>query len=121
MVGVAWLIRRTFDVDPERFDNGTIILAHDRLVQCLRGLGKCIHLQSVQMRVSASGNGYHVDMECSGPDDCYNCRLVFDSPVRLELDLLRPGWTREVLWDRKVYRKGGGVMVGESGIWEMVE
>ena len=113
--------RRTFDVDPIRFDNGFIVDAVSRLDELLDSVHCCGKVQSVSSRVSASGNGYHVQIVCFGDIDCYLCRLAFDSPGRLELDLLRPGWTREVLWDRKVYRKGGGVMVGESGLWEMVE
>jgi len=113
--------RRTFDVDPFRFDNGFIVDAVSRLDELLDNVTGCGRVQSVSCRVSASGNGYHVQVTCGGDSDCYLCRLVFDSPLRLELDLLRPGWTREVLWDRKVYRKGGDVMVGESGPWDKLK
>ena len=114
-------IRRTFDVDSRRLDNGYITDASGRLDLILRGLRSCPSCKRIDSRVSASGNGYHVSVSCEGDGSCYVCRMVFDDPYRLELDLLRPVWTREVLWSRKVYRKGGGVLVGEAETWEMIK
>jgi len=109
----------TFDVDWRR--TGAYLESSDSILAAVVGrVGSCIGCSGVDVRHSASGNGYHVKVDCDHTD-CYLCRLVFDSPVRLDADLGRPVWSREVLWDLKTFLKGGGWVVGEAGPWRCVE
>ena len=110
---------RTFDVDWLRAQNGYIWPSELLASRCVEKLKKCPKIVRLENRFSSSGNGQHIRVECTGDPECYDCRLCFDSPGRFELDLERPEWTREVLWDRKVYRKRGGALIGESGPWEV--
>ena len=111
---------QTFDIDWERLPNGVIVTAEeklDRVIKCL-GLFGCI--EGWRIRRSASGNGFHVEAtsltDCSG---CDLCRLVLDSPKRLEEDLKQPVAVRGVLWDRKSYFKRGHWYFGEAGEWSI--
>ena len=107
------------DVDWRRFGgfvqpSGGLL---DRIVRRLRG---CPHISGgVWVRVSAGGNGFHVQFMCD-LDGCDVCRLVFDSPKRFDADCLRPECTRDVLWDSKVYWKGGRGLRLYAGDWEEV-
>ena len=104
-----------FDIDWRR--TGAYIESSEECIEKMLGrVGRCSHLSGVRVRRSAGFNGFHVEISCNC-DDCYNCRLVFDSPRRLDKDLARPGVTRDVLWDCKTLRKGGGWVVGEAGPW----
>ena len=109
----------TFDVDWHRVGGGLVESSSDSLVRVLRGLVKCSGLGSVEVRDSSSGNGFHVRVSCPGCDSDA-CRVVLDSPERYGLEVGDPVWTRNVLWNRKTYVKGGSKMVGCAGPWESV-
>lgn len=51
--------------------------------------------------VSDSNKGYHVAMYCE--KRCDDCRLVFDDQERYARDRRRPWWSRNVLFDRKIF------------------
>lgn len=51
--------------------------------------------------VSDSLKGYHLLFYCS--KDCDDCRLVFDDQERYARDRKRPWWSRNVLFDRKIF------------------
>ena len=103
----------TIDIDWIRLPNGVIISSDDQLKKTLSRMRSCVDAD-VSYRVSASGNGFHIKCDCRG---CDQCRMVFDSPVRWDMDQTRPPETREVLWDSKVYRKGGSRVALKSGEW----
>jgi len=106
----------TFDVDWRRLYNG-YVESSDWLVGNMLGrVAKCDHVRCVKFRDSASGNGFHVEVSCDRVG-CDLCRYVFDSAVRVDADMSRPVWTRDVLWDKKYYRKGGGCVEGLVGPW----
>ena len=108
---------KTFDLDWERLPNGFIVSSDDLLGRVLEKVGKCDKVYDVKRRVSSSGNGYHVLVSCGSGGGCDICRMVFDSPKRLELDVNDPPWCQNVLWDRKTYVKGDHRMVGVAGEW----
>ena len=108
-------MNKTFDVDPKRLPNGFISLGEDELRRIQRALSKCPHAGVRYHRRSASGNGFHVSVECDR--DCEICSLTLDSPRRMELDALDPPWTRGVLWDSKTFSKGGSRLEMEAGEW----
>ena len=104
-----------FDVDWRR--TGAYIESSESVLEAVLGhVGRCPHIHGVRVRRSGGGNGFHVQVSCGG-GDCDICRLVFDCPRRLGKDLARPVVTRDVLWDCKTLRKGGGWVVGEAGPW----
>ena len=105
------------DIDPERLPNGYLTLGEDHLAQVLHSVGKCRSVESVRVRHSSSLCGFHVEVEC-GREGCDLCSLCLDSPARVDIDLRYPEWTRGVLWDSKVYRKGGHAVRLEAGEWE---
>ena len=97
-----------------------IVSSGDTLRRIILGLAKCPYDDpGVSVRDSPGGNGFHVEVKCSR-EGCDLCRLVFDSPIRFERDLDRPPRSRDVLWDRKAYRKGGGRMIGVADEWRRV-
>ena len=112
MIGVI----NTFDVDWRRLYNGFIEDSDSLLDVILHRVYRCGHVGSVKVRDSASGNGFHVVVSCDRCG-CDVCRFVFDSAVRVDADMSRPVWTRDVLWDKKFYRKGGGCVEGLVGPW----
>ena len=89
-----------------------------QLGRILDHISVCRLVNEIRLRRSSSGNGYHVAVDCDGPSGCLVCRLVFDSPKRLDLDVNEPEWAQDVLWSRKTYVKGEHKMVGEAGEWE---
>ena len=109
----------TFDVDFHRFDSGYIVSSSEYADMVLCAVRRCNRVRRVEWRISASQNGYHIRVHCAG-DGCDSCRLVFDSPYRFAMDQRRPQWTRDVLWDRKHYFKGGGCLGLDAGEWETV-
>ena len=108
----------TLDLDWRRHGCGWVESADGCLRAVARRVGGCDHLVSCDVRRSASGNGFHVRLLCGIP--CSICRLVFDSPRRLEADQGRPYYSRDVLWGSKVYRKGGRWVRLEAGEWRGV-
>jgi hypothetical protein len=54
--------------------------------------------------ISDSLKGYHLLFYCKV--DCDDCRLVFDDPERFARDRRRPWWSRNVLFDRKIFMLG---------------
>jgi hypothetical protein len=76
----------------------------------------CPGSADLRHRESAGGNGYHLRFGCR-VDDCFLCRMVFDHPRRLDLDLMRPGVSRGVLWDVKHVFKGGVQLRLDAGPW----
>lgn len=101
---------RTLDVDG--------VTDEVRLREILSSVSKCLRMRELFFRVSASGNGYHVRIECQAPGMCDACRLAFDSDFRFMLDtLFRGEHQRNVLWRQKVYCKGENRMTGIAGPW----
>ena len=106
----------SFDVDWGRLGNGFVVPSVDLLDSIRQHVSKCPLVKELQFRDSASGNGFHVQVTCDGEAECETCRMVFDSPSRLDLDD-GPLWTRGVLWDEKTYVKGGCRLRGVAGAW----
>ena len=116
-------MRQTFDVDARRLPNGYLIIPGPRdLEKVMRRIGRCIYVHEILWRESASGNGYHVAVECDGDGmECEACRLCFDDSYRFMLDqVYRKPHQRNVLWKRKTYHKGGSVLTLEAGEWQSV-
>ena len=86
-----------------------------KLRRVLTVISRCRDVCRVEFRVSPSLNGFHVRFWCF--KDCDLCRLVFDDQARFCFDLKRPVWLRDVLWDFKVYKKGGVVFRLAAGDW----
>lgn len=104
--------RNTLDLDPVRLPNGFIRAADPGLMDKIK---RCPFLVRARVRESASGSGYHIELWCNW--DCDLCRLVYDSPRRFGKDLGRPVWSRDVLWQNKVYRKGGHSLALGPDVW----
>jgi hypothetical protein len=103
----------TIDVDWLRMPNGFLVSSEEQFARILYEMQKC-EASDLEYRVSGSNNGFHIRCNCKG---CEVCRIVFDSPVRWDMDQTRPPETREVLWDSKVYRKGENKITLKSGEW----
>jgi hypothetical protein len=108
----------TFDVDNMRLPNGYLILTGEPLLEdILERLSRCQYIKRIFFRDSASGNGYHIRLEC-GVEGCEVCRLAFDSSYRYMLDcLFRRPHQRNVLWRRKTYPKAGKLLTLDAGDW----
>ena len=106
----------TFDVDHKKYPSGFIVSSDELLQAVLKNVSKCPKAGKVSYRQSSGGDGYHVRVECS-EQECGACRLVFDSPLRFSLDLRRPWYSRDVLFDEKMYKKGGKFLQGRAGEW----
>ena len=107
---------QTFDVDPRRLPNGFLVFPD--VDDVIRRLWRCSYATNVAVRRSASGNGFHVRLECMW-DNCDICRLCFDSDFRFMLDMLfRKPRQRNVLWKRKTYEKNGHYLTCDAGEWE---
>lgn len=77
----------------------------DRIADIYAKVGVCPDRSILVASPSASLNGWHFRIVCK--KDCDLCRLVFDDAERYSRDLRRPLRTRDVLWNKKVYRKAG--------------
>ena len=108
------MILVTLDLDWSRLDNGVLDSSEHKLEAVLDHVNNCEKCLSYEYRRSASGNGYHVRMSCSG---CDLCRWLFDQPIRCDIDHTRAGHMRNVLWDRKNYFKLGRSVEMEAGEW----
>lgn len=89
--------RNTIDFDYYRrygFDNALFNRMLEKIMWCK-------HL--LYIGVKPSLNGWHVTMLCD--TDCDICRLVFDDPVRYAKDLMRPEYSRNVLFTRKEVKR----------------
>lgn len=73
--------------------------------------------KNVRVRHSSSLNGFHVKFTI--PDEKEGIsRLVFDDQRRFSADLVgRDESSRNVLWDRKLYRKGSHTIELRAGQW----
>lgn len=116
---VRSMVRQTFDVDWVHLGNGYIRSSDELRDDIIIRVKKCTHCVCIEERDSSSGNGFHIRVGCDRVDECWVCRMVFDSPSRVDLDD-GPPWTRGVLWDRKTYVKGCSKMVGMAGPWGKV-
>lgn len=80
-------------------------------------ISHCSYFKELYWRESASGNGYHVRIECHKLQ-CPLCRLVFDSDFRYMLDSTqRKPHQRNVLWRVKTYEKFGRTIALNVGEW----
>jgi len=59
----------------------------------------CPHLTALWFKYSQSLNGYHIELYCE--KECDKCRLVFDHQRRYFKDLMRPEFSRNVLFEWK--------------------
>ena len=107
----------TYDIDWVRLVSGYLIPSTKTIEDVLRHVMQCPFIQDLKYRDSASGNGYHVKVKCSR-EGCDLCRLVFDSPIRFDMDLTRDASTRDVLWDEKTYTKHGKHLRLRASSWK---
>ena len=81
------------DLNPRLPDNDKYLLK--RIIEKIVLCDSCLEIEYKD----SNSKGYHIIFSCSR--NCDLCRFVFDDAKRFMLDLRRPEWRQNILFDIK--------------------